>query len=52
MPNYIHLLLAAVRYIELNPVRARLVATPEAWPWSSAKAHLTGQPRTADRGRG
>ena len=36
-------LLAAVRYIELNPVRARLVATPEAWPWSSAKAHLTGQ---------
>lgn len=36
-------LFTAVRYIELNPVRARLVATPEAWPWSSAKAHLTGQ---------
>ena len=25
-------LLAAVRYIELNPVRARLVATPGTWP--------------------
>jgi putative transposase len=36
-------LLAAVRYVELNPVRARLVATPEAWPWSSAAAHLTGR---------
>jgi putative transposase len=32
--------LAAARYIELNPVRARLVARPEDWPWSSARAHL------------
>lgn len=32
--------LAAVRYIELNPVRAGLAAMPEAWPWSSARAHL------------
>lgn len=23
------------RYIHLNPVRARIVARPEAWPWSS-----------------
>jgi putative transposase len=37
-----HTLLAA-RYIELNPVRARLADRPEAWPWSSAKAHLTGK---------
>jgi len=31
---------AAVRYIELNPVRARLVTDPIAYPWSSAKAHI------------
>jgi putative transposase len=34
--------LAAARYIELNPVRARLAAEPQDWPWSSARAHLTG----------
>lgn len=34
---------AAARYIELNPVRARLVSQAEDWPWSSARAHLTGQ---------
>ena len=33
-------LLAAARYIELNPVRARLVADPISYPWSSAKAHV------------
>jgi len=36
-------LLAAVRYVELNPVRAGLCETPRDWPWSSAQAHLTGQ---------
>ena len=36
-------LLAAARYVELNPVRARLAARPEAWPWSSARAHLAGK---------
>lgn len=36
-------LLAAARYIELNPVRAGLVEAPEAWPWSSARAHLAGR---------
>lgn len=36
--------MAAARYIELNPVRARLVGEPGAWPWSSAVAHLTGKP--------
>src|SRR5205823_3127907 len=33
---------AAARYIELNPVRAGLVARPEDYPWSSARAHLLG----------
>ena len=36
-------LLAAARYIELNPVRAGLVAKAEDWPWSSARAHLAGR---------
>jgi len=36
-------LLASARYVELNPVRARLVARPEDWRWSSAAAHLTGR---------
>jgi putative transposase len=29
----------ALRYTELNPVRAGLVSQPELWPWSSAAAH-------------
>ena len=33
-------LLAAVRYIELNPVRAGICPEPEEWPWSSIHAHL------------
>ena len=33
-------LLAAARYVELNPVRAGLVERAEAWPWSSARYHL------------
>lgn len=36
-------LLACARYVELNPVRARLVARPEDWRWSSAAAHLSGR---------
>jgi putative transposase len=36
-------LLAGARYVELNPVRARLTARPEEWPWSSARAHLAGR---------
>jgi len=36
-------LLATVRYVERNPVAARLCRTPQAWPWSSAAAHLRGQ---------
>jgi putative transposase len=26
----------------MNPVRAKLVQDPEEWPWSSAKAHISG----------
>jgi len=36
--------LAAARYIEMNPVRAKLAAEPTAYPWSSARAHVTGVP--------
>ena len=31
------------RYVELNPVRAGLVAHAKEWPWSSAKPHLQGR---------
>jgi putative transposase len=33
---------AALRYLALNPVRARLLARAADWPWSSAHAHLAG----------
>jgi putative transposase len=33
-------LLAAVKYVELNPVRAGLSNKAEDYPWSSARAHL------------
>ena len=36
-------LLAAVRYIETNPVRAGLCDRAEKYPWSSAAAHLAGR---------
>jgi len=36
-------LLAATRYVELNPVRACLVQSAADWPWSSAQAHLAGK---------
>ena len=32
--------LSALRYVLLNPVRAKLCAKPEQWDWSSAKAYL------------
>jgi putative transposase len=35
-------LLAAVRYVELNPVRAKMVTKAQAYRWSSARAHLSG----------
>jgi len=33
-------LLVCARYIERNPVSARLAASPAEWRWSSARAHL------------
>ena len=32
----------ALRYVALNPVRARLVARAEDWPWSSTRALIAG----------
>ena len=32
----------ALRYVALNPVRARLVERAEDWHWSSTRAHLAG----------
>jgi putative transposase len=36
--------LAAVRYVELNPVRAGLCSSPDEWPWSSVHTHLGRHP--------
>jgi putative transposase len=36
-------LLAAARYVELNPVRARLAIAPSEYPGSSARAHVDGR---------
>ena len=36
-------LLAAARYISLNPVRAGLAGEPPDWRWSSVRAHLAGK---------
>ena len=35
-------LLAALRHVALNPVRAGLATRPEDLPWSSVAAHLGG----------
>jgi putative transposase len=35
-------LLSAARYVERNPVRAKLARRPRDWRWSSARAHLDG----------
>jgi len=36
-------LMAALRYVAMNPVKAGLVAHPEDWEWSSTRAHILGQ---------
>jgi putative transposase len=36
-------LLAAVRYVERNPLRAGLCKSVEDWRWSNARAHLHEQ---------
>jgi putative transposase len=35
---------SCLRYIELNPVRAGMVATPDGYPWSSYGTHARGEP--------
>jgi len=41
----------ALRYVELNPVRARIVEQPEQYPWSSARYHLGLAPHPPLLGR-
>ena len=36
-------LAAALRYVSLNPVRARIVARARDWRWSSVRAQLGGR---------
>ena len=36
-------LVAALRYVALNPVKAGLVKRAEDWQWSSAAAHMAGK---------
>lgn len=33
----------AIRYVEVNPVRAGMVESAADWRWSSADAHITGE---------
>ena len=41
-------LMAAVRYVERNPVAAGMVARAEDWPWSSARSHAAGRRAKGD----
>lgn len=36
-------LLSCAKYVELNPVKAKLCHKAEEWKWNSAHAHLTRQ---------
>jgi putative transposase len=36
-------LLTVAKYIEMNPVRAKIVEKPEQWRWSSAQEHIAGK---------
>jgi putative transposase len=36
-------MMAALRYVAFNPVRAGLVTKPGDWRWSSARTHLAGK---------
>jgi putative transposase len=38
---------AALGYVERNPVRAGMTAAADQWPWSSARAHVTGVDESA-----
>ena len=41
-------LMAAVRYVEMNPVAAGMVAEAADWRWSSARSHLAGKRAAGD----
>lgn len=41
-------LMAAVRYVERNPVAAGLVGAAADWPWSSARSHIAGRRQSDD----
>ena len=41
-------LMAALRYVENNPVAAGLVAAAQDWPWSSAASHIAGKRQRGD----
>jgi putative transposase len=41
-------LMAAVRYVENNPVAAKIVARAEDWRWSSAASHVAGKRKGED----
>jgi putative transposase len=36
-------LMAAIRYVENNPVAANMVGAAQDWPWSSAQSHVQGR---------
>jgi REP element-mobilizing transposase RayT len=38
-----------LRYVALNPVKARLCSEPAAWPWSSTRATLAGEAAASAR---
>ena len=40
--------MTSVRYVELNPVAARLVERAEEWRWSSARSHVAGRRARGD----
>ena len=40
-------MLEVCRYVDLNPVRARIVRDPGKWPWSSYSAHTAQVPSPA-----
>lgn len=44
-------LMAALRYVENNPVRAGVVDAAEQWAWSSAAAHVARRPDRLVSGR-
>jgi putative transposase len=41
-------LMTAVRYVENNPVAAKIVARAEDWHWSSARSHIAGERAKGD----